>query len=163
MQALEPPDSFHWNAAQGWLELGNLPEAREELEAISVASRNHPVVVELTWQIAVKDSRWAEALNIAERLCRLAPESPFGWIHRAYSLHELKRTQEAWDTLLPLINTFPGEWLIPYNLACYACKLGRIEEAKCWLNRAVEIGDSRQVTRLAAEDPDLLALHQRLT
>ena len=32
MKPLEPPDSLHLQAAQGWLELGNHIEANEELE-----------------------------------------------------------------------------------------------------------------------------------
>jgi len=35
------------------------------------------------------------------------------------ALHELKRTQEAFDLLLPAADKFPAPWTIPYNLACY--------------------------------------------
>ena len=35
MKPLEPPDSFHLLAAQGWLELGNHVEANEELDKIT--------------------------------------------------------------------------------------------------------------------------------
>jgi hypothetical protein len=34
MNLLEPPDSTHLQAAQGWLDLGNHIEANEELEEI---------------------------------------------------------------------------------------------------------------------------------
>jgi hypothetical protein len=42
VQSLTPPDSYHLEAAQGWLELGNHLEANEELEKISPALRIHP-------------------------------------------------------------------------------------------------------------------------
>jgi hypothetical protein len=35
MKALQPPDSLHLQAAQGWLELGDHVEANEELECIN--------------------------------------------------------------------------------------------------------------------------------
>jgi hypothetical protein len=34
MKPLEPPDTLHLQAAQGWPELGNYIEANEELEKI---------------------------------------------------------------------------------------------------------------------------------
>jgi len=39
MKPLEPPDSFHLNAAEGWIGLGNYAAAQEELEHISPANR----------------------------------------------------------------------------------------------------------------------------
>ena len=48
---LEPPDSIHLKAAEGWLELGNQPEANEELEKIAPELRVHPDVLEIRWQI----------------------------------------------------------------------------------------------------------------
>ena len=161
MQPLEHPDLFHVNAAQGWLDLGNAAEATTELGHISSGLQNHPEVLEVAWQIAVKQTRWLDALTISEQLCALVPDNAFGWIHRSFCLHELKRTREAWDTLLPMAETFPREWLLRYNLACYACQLGRLEESKAWLGRAAELLDRDAINRLAAEDPDLKPLFQQ--
>ena len=49
-----------------------------------------------------------------------------GWIHWAYSLkQEFKRTGEARaQFLLPVVNLFPDEYTLRYNLACYECQLG---------------------------------------
>jgi predicted Zn-dependent protease len=158
MDALEYPDTFYLRAAQGWLELGNSAEALAELNAMTEAARNHPQSLELRWEVALKTKGFEEALAIAEALCQHAPASSFGGIHRSYCLHELKRTQEAWDTLLPLAEIFPQEWLICYNLACYACQLGRLAEGRTWFSRALKLGDSVEVKALAAEDPDLKPL-----
>jgi predicted Zn-dependent protease len=158
MTSLDRPDYLRLNAAQGWFELDNCIEANAELEALSPAAQDHPEVLDLRWQIAVTERRWEQGVTVAEAQCRVAPESPFGWIHRAYCLHKLKRTQDAWDTLLPLGERFPTEWLIRYNLACYACQLGRLSDAQVWLKRASEIGDAEQIQKLAATDPDLSPL-----
>jgi predicted Zn-dependent protease len=160
MDAIKHPDSMYLRAAQGWLELGNPVEALTELSQMSAATREHPAALEIRWQVAVKNRSWEEGLVLAETLCERAPKSPFGWVHRSYCLHELKRTREAWDTLLPLAETFPDDWLICYNLACYACQLKRLGEARTWLSRAVEIGNPMEVNRLAKADADLKPLFE---
>jgi tetratricopeptide (TPR) repeat protein len=158
MTPLDYPDDLRLRAAQGWLELGNCSEARAELQSVSAAARQHQDVLELRWQIAVKEQHWEEGVLIAGTLCQLAPDKPFGWIHRSYCLHELKRTREAWEMLLPVATRFPREWLICYNLACYACQLQQLDEAQHWLNRALEIGNPNEIKKLAAKDPDLKPL-----
>jgi hypothetical protein len=47
IKPLEPPDSLHLEAAEGWLELGNHLEANEELENITPQMRVHPDVLEM--------------------------------------------------------------------------------------------------------------------
>ncbi len=42
-----------------------------------------------------------------------------------------------------------------YNLASYECKLGRLPEAKAWLEKAFQAGDSRVLKLMALDDPDL--------
>jgi tetratricopeptide (TPR) repeat protein len=161
MQSLEPPDSIHLRSAQGWVEVGNPTEAAADLARVSPGLCEHPEVLEVRWQLAVQAKRWPEGLAVAECLCRLAPESPFGWIHRSYCLHELKRTREAWDALLPIAERFPKEWLICYNLACYASRLGQLDEAQAWFQRALDRGDPRAINRLASHDPDLIPMRER--
>jgi predicted Zn-dependent protease len=161
MQVLEHPNCFFVNAAHGWLELGNPKEAAAELEQIPPDLREHPDVLQVRWEIALKRQGWSEALAIAESLCHLAPENPFGWIHRSFCLHELKRTREAWDLLLPVVDRFPKEWLFCYNLACYACQLGWVDQAREWLARAREIGERSEIDQLAAADKDLRPLFQK--
>ncbi len=158
MQSLEHPDTIYLSAAQGWLELGNCVEACAELERITPLGLKHPDVLEVKWQIAVKQKHWDLALSVAECICERAPQNAFGWIHRSYCLHEMKRTQEAWDTLFPMAAKFPGEWLLCYNLACYACQLGHLEDAREWFTRSIELGDPLEINRLASEDPDLKPL-----
>lgn len=163
MKKLEPPDSFHLEAAEGWLELGNHLEASEELEKITPQLRAHPDVLELRWQIYAKEREWEPCVDIATAITQLAPERPLGWIHRSYALHELKRTQEAWDNLLQVADRFPDELLVRYNLACYASRLGRLQEAKSWLHKAFEVGgDPARVKLMALDDPDLQPLWKQI-
>ena len=84
----------------------------------------------------------------------------FGWIHLSFALHELKRTQEAYDNLIGVLDAFPDEWLMRYNLACYACQLGNLDEADRWLAGAVLKGDRKRIKRMAKDDPDLAPLFE---
>lgn len=163
VKPLEPPDSIHLKAAEGWLELGNHIEANEELEQIAPLLRAHPDVLEVRWQIYAKEKKWRPCVDIATAITRLAPGRPVGWIHRSYALHELKRTQEAWDNLLQVADRFPNELLIRYNLACYASRLGKLSEAKAWLHKAFEVsGDPARVKLMALDDEDLQPLWRKI-
>jgi tetratricopeptide (TPR) repeat protein len=155
MMPLEPPDTFHVQAAQGWLELGNYIEANEELEKVTPQLRTHPDVLQVRWEVYAAAKKWGATLDIAAALIQLNPEDPLGWVHWAYALHELKRTSEARDSLLGVVNRFPTSATMRYNLACYECLLGRLEEAKQWLEKAFTLGDSRKTKLTALEDPDL--------
>jgi len=83
---LQPPDSMHLEAAQGWLELGNHEEANEELELIDAPLRSHPDVLEVRWGIYAKVENWELCENIGPALVKLAPERTTGWIHRLLRL-----------------------------------------------------------------------------
>ena len=155
MKRLEPPDTFHVQAAQGWLELGNYIEANEELEKVTPQLRAHPDVLKVRWEVYAAVEKWEAALDIAAALTQLNPEDPLGWFHRSFALHQLKRTAEARDNLLGVVNKFPVNATVRYNLACYECLLGRLEEAKQWLEKAFTLGDSRKTKLTALEDPDL--------
>jgi predicted Zn-dependent protease len=155
MNDIGAPDSHHLNAAQGWLELGNHSEANEELAKISASLSNHPEVLEVRWAIHAAGKCWPTCVEVADALVKVAPDYLLGWIHRSYALHELKRTREAFDLLLPSTNLFPEEPLIRYNLACYSCQLGKAQDALDWLEKALILGDYKQFRSMALEDPDL--------
>jgi len=151
----DSPYFHHFSAAQGWLGLGDHISANEELEQLPPELRVHPAVLELRWQIYAKAERWDAGVDIGYALVSLSPECVVGWIDRSFALHELKRTEEAADLLLPALNCFSRNWLIRYNLACYACQLGNNDEAWHWLEEAFELGDSKEVKQMALDDPDL--------
>ena len=153
---------MHVQAARGWLELGNHLEANAELEKITARRRAHPDVLEVRWEIYAKVKDWEACLEIAGAVIKTAPERASGWIHRSFALHELKRTQEAWDNLFPVAERFPKVPTIPYNLACYAAQLGKLWESQQWLKQAFKIGDSKELKLLALDDPDLKPLWDKI-
>jgi len=157
MKRLSPPDSHHLKAAEGWLELGDPLQANEELEKIMPQLRVHPDALEIRWQIYAKEKKWEACVDIAATIVKFAPEKQSGWIQRSFALHELKRTEEAFDNLLPVAERFSDVWTIPYNLACYCSQLQRLDEAQKWFKKAMAI-DEKTVKQAAVDDPDLLPL-----
>lgn len=157
MSKLEPPDTHCFLAAVGWLELGNLAEARAELAQVSAAQQEHPDVLELRWSISAQEKRWDEALQIAQAQVRRAPKRSSGWLHQAYALRRVPNgsIQKAWEALLPAFDKFPKEPTIPFNLSCYACQLRQLDVARDWLNRAVAVGGKEKIKQMALEDTDL--------
>ena len=131
---LQPPDSMHLEAAQGWLELGNHEEANEELELIDAPLRSHPDVLEVRWDIYAKVKNWEACLDIGKAMVKLDPRRFTGWINRSFALHELKRTQEACDQLHEGLYRFPMKassgTSSPATPACWATRQGR---ARCWI------------------------------
>jgi len=164
MAALTPPDSHRLLAAVGWLELGNAREALQELAQITPGNLRHPGVLEVRWQAAAAVADWAEALRVARLLVEVAPDQPTGWLHRAYAARRAPGggLAEARRALLPAASRFPRERLVAFNLACYACQMGDLPEARKWLRRAFRLGPRDEVRALALEDGDLEALWPEL-
>jgi len=162
MNQLEPPDSHYLEAARGWLGLGDWASANQELEGIRPGFCTHPAVLQTRLQIYAAAKQWAMAAAIARALTAIIPGSPFGWIHWAYSLYELKRTQEARNVLLLAADKFPDEYLIRYSLACYACQLGNLKEAQQWLKKAFSLAGQKDIRKMALDDPDLQPLWDKI-
>ena len=158
--ALEPPDTHFLLAALGWMELGNLAEAKVELGRIAPERQAHPDVLEARWLICAEAKQWDEGLVAARALVEVAPERASGWLHRAYALRRALGggLQQAWDALLPAHDKFPRESTIAYNLSCYACQMNQLDTARVWLKRAMGIGEKDSVKEMALSDPDLEAL-----
>ncbi|HEV2693560.1 MAG TPA: tetratricopeptide repeat protein [Verrucomicrobiae bacterium] len=158
MKNLPHPDDKHLEAVEGWLGLGNWREAEAELKNIDPGHRLHPFVLEMRYKIYEQSKDWQQAAVVAENLRELLPENQWGHFYLAYSLHELKRTQEAYDTLASVIPRFPEHHLMRYNLACYACQLGKLDESLTWLKKAIKLANDKEIRAMALTDPDLKPL-----
>jgi len=156
MKSLEQADRVHLNAAEGWFGLGDLVSASDELEKITPAFRAHPAVLLMRCKIYQAAKKWGYLIEISQTLIEQLPKLAEAWIHRSYALHELNQTREAFDLLLPAAKKFPKLPVIPYNLACYACQLGKLEDAMKQIEQAIDLGGKKNDIRLdALEDPDL--------
>ena len=157
LKPLKHPDNLHLQAALGWLGLNDPLEAGRELDNIRAEWRAHPEVLKVRMEIYYREKSWAGLYEIANTLVREQPSLMDAWILRSFALHELDRTQDAYDDLLLVSEEFPKVWVIPYNLACYCSVMRRFPRAQEWLKRAMAI-DEKTVQREAIDDPDLQPL-----
>jgi uncharacterized protein HemY len=157
LKALEPPDTHYLSAAEGWIGLGNLPEAQAELERISAEMQGHPDVLNARWHIHAAQGGWSEGLEVARALVKAAPDRVSSWLHQAYAIRRAPEgsLEKAWAALLPAVDMFPGDFMVCYNLSCYACQMNQIETARHWLKRAAEAAGKEKIKTMALEDADL--------
>jgi predicted Zn-dependent protease len=158
VQNLGHPEKFHIIAATGWLELGDWKEAGVELDQLPQELNKHPDVLQVRWAICSEAKDWDGAVAAAQSFSEAMPDDSFGYVHQAFALHELKRTQEAWDMLHAVADKFSKEYLVFYNLACYACQLGQRDEAIKMVTRAITLGGKKKVREMALHDRDLESL-----
>jgi predicted Zn-dependent protease len=151
----------HLEFASGYLELGMMVEAAEELEAISGEDRLSPAVMRLRSELYMQAKNWDLLLAVARELMRLVPDSEQGWIHSAYALRELGRVSEAKAVLIEAESRHgPTSGVLHYNLACYHCLLGEMPAAKTRLAIACRMNPAWR--KAALDDKDLKAMWREI-
>jgi len=121
--------------------------------------------MELCWAIYAKAGEWAKAQDAAREHLNLDDTSPGPWLHLAYATRRIKSAglPDAWRILLPAVDRFPDEPVIPFNLACYAAQMDRLDEAWSWLQEAVRrSGNAPKVVKMALDDADLAPIWERI-
>lgn len=147
-------------AAQGYVELNLYEEARKEIAPLPRAAFDRVDVIELELLCFMGEHRWEEALALTYKLCAQEPEEPGGFIHAAYCLHELGRTNEALDLLARGPMALRTKPVYYYNLGCYLAKLGQTDQALRLLEQSFEMDGS--LRSHARKDPDLHGLREKL-
>ncbi len=150
----------HIQAAQGYHELGMHRDALTELDEIAEEMSGRPEVIEMRLIILMHAKRWKEALAISRKLCAAAPDKAAGFIHAAFCLHELGRTGDAKTLLLAGPVSLQREATYHYNLACYECALGELDDAYTHLQASFAI--DRKFREFAKTDADLELLRARI-
>ena len=118
----------------------------------------HPHFLLVEWEIHTRAGQWHLACAVAEALIAALPEEPIGWIYRSFSLQQLGYLREARMHLLVAAKTFPTDWRISYNLACYSCQLGDRAGAWNWLDESIRRGDADVIKSLALNEPSFKPL-----
>src|SRR5215471_17093709 len=155
---LQRPDLLRVQAAQGWVELGNHGEAQAELDQVSPECRHHPDVLKVRWELHAMRKDWDAALETASELAEAFPHEPAGFLQRAHALHRLNRTAEARDNLRLVLDRFPENLTVRYDLARYESQLGNLEPAGEHLGKAFAISGARELMVQALNDPEFAAL-----
>ena len=147
-------------AAQGYLELGMAVEALAELAALPAIEIRDPDIIELRLHILMQATRWADALSTAEELIRLNADAIPAYIHGAFALHELGRTEEARNLLLKGPSELRKDPTFHYNIGCYEAVLGNREAALDSLQASFALDETYR--DFARRDPDLTLVREAL-
>jgi predicted Zn-dependent protease len=145
--------------AVGYLSLDLHAEARAELVDLPPEFLTTPPPLQLRIEIAMAGNAWAEVVELAPDLVAADNAAERPWIAWAYALRELQRIPEAQEILLTgrRLITDPGP-IVDYNLACYACLLGELAEARALLADVCARDPAWREIALADSDLDALGL-----
>lgn len=146
-------------AAQGWYELGLSEDAEQELATLPGMAQQTPEVLKLRFHVARTRHKPEESFQFALQLIEHSPDEMWGWLYRSQALHWMGRTSEALDLLLPVRKTWPKNFEIPYDLACYCAQTDRIDDARSWFCKAMALSKNQgAVKSMALADSDLKPL-----
>jgi Flp pilus assembly protein TadD len=147
--------------AEGYFELGMQEECQRTLAALLPEDQRRREVLALRLAMAMTGRSWDAAAEIASCLVEQDPQNANWWVNFAFCVRRARSIDEAEAILLRAEQLHPDVAVIQYNLACYACVTGRLQEARERFLRARKIDKS--VEKLAAEDEDLFALRDWIT
>jgi Flp pilus assembly protein TadD len=146
----------HVLASSGYVELGMLEEAALALEQIESPDKARKEVRGARLNLYMAAKKWEMAAAVAAEMTKLEPEDACWWINLAYSVRRIESIEKAEAILLRAREIHPESAIIAFNLACYACVSGRIEEAKLRLRIAISL--DKDIRELAIDDEDLRTL-----
>jgi tetratricopeptide (TPR) repeat protein len=161
-KTLSVRDTQHVLAAEGWLELGNHNEANAELAKVTLSNHAHPDVLEMRWRAYEAARQWPRCLELAENLTDVAPRRMSGWLKLAATLHAMGESEEACQVMVEVVDEFADKPLFLYNLACYSCQAGLLQEAVSWLEKGFKLDEKGELKKLALKDPMLDPLWKRV-
>ena len=157
MARLDRSDELHLEAARGWLGLSDWKAANDELDSITPTMRAHPSVLHTRILVCIAAEKWDLMHETAQALLLKLPLDGLVYTYAGMALDRLNRTQEAYDLLASGMKRFPNQAQVHYDLACYACKIGRLDEAMRSLERAIDVSE-KDIRRQALDDPALKPL-----
>lgn len=134
-------------------------EALEELASLPPEVHGEAVVVEMHLVTLMQAKRWEAALEYGRKMCELRPEAGAGFIHLAFCLHELGLTGQAKAWLMSGPPSIRKEANYFYNLACYECVLGNVDEARQLLAQSIALDPKYR--EFSKTDVDLRALYAK--
>lgn len=151
-----PATIRHLRYASGYLNLGMLTEASNELEAIEGYDRLADEVLVLRSNLYTQARQWDLLAAVARELARRSPDYEQAWLDWSHALREMDRVADAKAVLVEAEQWHGKSGSLHFNLACYHSLLGELDEARKRLRRACRKG--RKWKEAAFANPDLKAL-----
>ena len=150
----------HLQAAEGYLELGMLVEANDEIEKLAPELKTTSPVLGIRLEIYRAAKKWSLMEVVAQVLCKRHQDDPAYWSDLAFAANRSSGLKEAHRILSEALEKFPSDALTLFNLGCYACQLGNLAEAKTLVGQAIKIDPKFKID--AIDDPDLEPLWKEI-
>ena len=144
------------NAAVGYLNLGMPQDAWNELEDIDAKDRPRSEVLKVRVEVCRALESWEMMAEVSNHLRKIEPDEVGHSLNQAYANRRFKSEAEAAEILSMALLRYYDDALVRYNLACYWCVMGRVEEATEMLGTACTRDES--LRELAEADEDLEGL-----
>ena len=141
------------NAAHGYYELGMPIEAAAEIENLPPEIRADTEVLKLRLMIYKLGEFWKLAAVVGREITKREPKTPEWWLHYAYSIRRSEGLEAGKTVLLEAERVMPEDGSIHFDLACYACQLGELDEAKWRISNAIHFDSTYKLKAL--DDVDL--------
>lgn len=133
-------------------------ESVAELNAIDKPDQDRPEVLQLRLHHLMREKKWARALSVSRKLCRVAPYCSAGYLHAGFCLHELGKTLQAKKLLMKGPVALLREPIYYYNMGCYDALLGNPKSAQVHLQTSFKMDPSFR--EIAKKDPDLQSVKE---
>ena len=154
----------HLKASIGYLELGMLEDAAGELGNLQPEVRTSSAVLCVRMEIYRTAKKWtlmeASLESYGSRIPMILFD-PDHWNNLAWAVRRKDSIEAAQIILLEALEKFPNDAMTNYNLGCYACLLGAMEEAKKFVGDAIKLDSKYKL--MALDDPDLESLWDSLS
>ena len=148
----------HLVAALGYHELGMHQDALIELDRIPESHRQRLEPLRLRLSVLQTMTEWEQGAALAREAIGRYPESGDLFLAGAYCIRRAETLEAAFAFLeqgRSCLETEPCFW---FNLGCYHCQFGRLEETKECVERAIALDGNYRT--LAAVDGDLEPLRE---
>ena len=140
-------------AAVGYLELGMLVEANDEIESLPPHLKTSSAALGVRLEIYRAAEKWNLMEVVARELWKRHQEEPVYWNDLAWTVRRASGLGEALKISSEALEKFPDDAMTNYNLGCNLCQLGDLEAAKEKVGKAIKLDAKYKL--LALDDPDL--------
>jgi tetratricopeptide (TPR) repeat protein len=140
-------------AAVGYLELGMILEANDEIENLSPELKTSSPVLGVRMEIYRAAEKWTLMEVVARELWKRHQDAPDYWNDLAWTTRRAVGIDQAFEILSKAVEKFPKDALTNFNLGCYLSQMGEIEKAKDHVGKAIKLDSKFKI--LALDDSDL--------
>lgn len=169
MDAFSQQDRYHIEAAEGWMLLDANDEAEKEWLELSSSARNSLEGLKIRYWILSSRHEWEAAEDCAQAAIAEDHRDAQLWIWLAYASRRKSGSSKAdsirsaWKILIEAVKSGVKDPIIFFNLACYACLMGSLEEARQWFKKSCFMANSvSEMQKMALEEEDLKPLWKEI-